>query len=156
MLTRSKIMIALLAIVALGCGQKEEAKKTADENVAIIEITGNDQMQFNLKTIEVKAGQKVRLTLKHVGQMAKQVMGHNVVILKPEVDLAEFAGKAAKAADNDYIPADETGNIIAHTAVIGGGETTTIEFTAPPAGTYKFICSFPGHFITMQGDFIVK
>ncbi len=153
--TRFKIMIAFLAVAALGCGKKEEAPK-ADANVAVIEITSNDQMQFNLKTIEVKAGQKVRLTLKHTGQMPKQVMGHNVVILKPGVDLAEFAGKAAKAADNDYIPADEADNIIAHTAIIGGGETTTIEFTAPAAGTYKFICSFPGHFMTMQGDFIVK
>ena len=40
--------------------------------------------------------------------------------------------------------------------MIGGGQTTSITFTAPAAGTYDFICSFPGHSGLMKGKFIVE
>ncbi len=129
--------------------------KKADDNVANIVITGNDLMQFNLKEIKVKAGQKVKLTLRHIGTLDKNVMGHNVVILKPGVDIAEFASLASTEKANDYIPAG-TEDVIVHTKIIGGGETTSIEFDAPAAGTYDFICSFPAHFAMMQGKFIVE
>jgi azurin len=127
----------------------------ADENVANIVITGNDLMQFNIKEIKVKAGQKVKLTLRHIGTLDKNVMGHNVVILKLGVDTAEFAALASTEKDNEYIPKG-TQDVIAHTKIIGGGETTSIEFEAPVAGTYDFICSFPAHFAMMNGKFIVE
>ena len=132
-----------------------DTKKEADDNVANIMITGNDQMQYNLKEIKVKAGQKVKLTLRHIGVLGKDVMGHNFVILKPGVVMADFAAKAATEKASDYIPKD-TQDVIAHTKLIGGGETTTIEFDAPPAGTYDFMCSFPAHFAMMHGKFIVE
>lgn len=127
----------------------------ADDNVANIVITGNDLMQFSLSEIKVKAGQKVKLTLRHIGTLDKNVMGHNVVILKPGVDIAEFASLASTEKANDYIPAD-TQDVIVHTKIIGGGETTSIEFEAPAVGTYDFICSFPAHFAMMKGKFIVE
>jgi azurin len=40
--------------------------------------------------------------------------------------------------------------------MLGGGETTTIAFTAPAAGTYDYICSFPGHYGMMKGKLIVE
>jgi azurin len=134
--------------------KKEETK--VDSNVANLVIAGNDQMKFDKKELKVKAGQKVKLTLRHTGKMDVNVMGHNVVILKQGVDVSAFGNKAATARDNDYIPADAEGDIIAHTKVIGGGQTTSIEFDAPAPGTYDFICSFPGHYALMKGKFIVE
>ena len=73
---------------------KAAETKKADENVANIVITGNDLMQYHdskgelLKEIKVKAGQKVKLTLRHIGTLDKNVMGHNFVLLKPGVDMA--------------------------------------------------------------------
>ena len=131
-----------------------ETKKT-DDKVANIVITGNDLMQFSLSEIKVKAGQKVKLTLRHIGTLDKNVMGHNVVILKSGVDIAEFASLASTEKANDYIPAD-TQDVIVHTKIIGGGETTSIEFEAPAVGIYDFICSFPAHFAMMKGKFIVE
>lgn len=125
------------------------------EGVVEVQLTGDDQMKFNLKEIRVKAGQTVKLTLKHVGQLEENVMGHNFVLLKQGTDLAQFAQQAASAKSNDYIP-QNTDKVIANTEMIGGGEETTIEFKAPAAGTYDFICSFPGHYIQMQGKFIVE
>ncbi len=127
---------------------------TQDDVVEIV-IEGNDQIQFNLSEIKVKEGDTVKLTLKHVGKLPKAAMGHNWVLLKPGTDIAAFAGKAVQARDNDYIPAD-TDEVIVHTEMIGGGEETTIEFTAPAKGTYDFLCSFPAHYIKMQGKFIVE
>jgi len=133
----------------------ETAAPAAGE-VAELTISGTDQMQFDKKEFKVKAGQKVRLTLTHAGTMAKNAMGHNWVLLKEGVDLAAFGQKSATAMDTDYIPASETGNIIAHTKMLGGGESDTIEFTAPAKGTYEFLCSFPGHYALMRGTFVVE
>lgn len=119
-----------------------------------LNIEGNDQMQYNKNELHAKAGQEVTLVLKHTGTMDKQAMGHNWVLLKNGVDVDAFAMDAMKANDNDYIPKGSN-QIIAHTDLIGGGEETSVTFTAPKKGEYNFICTFPGHHGTMHGKFIV-
>lgn len=142
--------------------QTEERTATPDtsaaeeSDVAVLTITGNDQMQFDKHELRVKAGQKVRLTLKHVGEMELAVMGHNWALLKPGVDIATVGNAAVDAADNDYIPKDMENDIIAHTKMLGGGESDTIEFEAPAAGTYDYMCTFPGHYALMKGKLIVE
>ena len=69
-------------------------------------------------------------------------MGHNFVLLKAGTDTAAFGAKAITAAATEYIPADAE-EIIAHTKLIGGGETDTIEFEVPGPGEYPFLCSSP-------------
>ena len=169
-----KLILVLTAIAMVSCGEKKEKeqikltdqpaettesvteeKSSQDENVVEITITGNDQMQFNMAEMKVKAGQTVRVTLKHVGKMDKNVMGHNWVLLAKGTDINEFGGSAVEAKATDYVPANTT-QVIAHTKLLGGGESDTIEFVAPAAGTYDFICSFPGHFAIMKGKFIVQ
>ena len=135
--------------------QKKTEEKT-DANLANLVITGDDLMKFNKDTLKVKAGQKVKLTLRHIGKLDVNVMGHNVVILKQGVDVGAFAQKAALARDNGYIPEGSEDQIIAKTEMIGGGQTTVVEFTAPAVGTYEFFCSFPAHFAMMRGKFIVE
>jgi len=170
-----KLLLIFVAVLAFSCGnnnKKEEQTTTpttigtqereepaslqATSNAVTLTIEGNDQMQFNKKEMRVKAGQKVTLILKHVGQMDEKVMGHNWVLLAKGTDVNEFGIAAATAADNDYIPADMEDQVIAYTETIGGGEETRIEFEAPAAGTYDFICSFPGHVALMKGKFIVE
>lgn len=125
-------------------------------NVATeITIEANDRMQFDTKEISVKAGEKITLTLKHVGKLPKQAMGHNWVLLKEGVVIKDFAMEAMKAKDNDYLPKDSKDVIVA-TELLGGGETDTITFEAPAKGTYTFICTFPGHYGIMQGTFVVS
>lgn len=136
--------------------------RTGETEVNILEVTStaktvvinsNDQMKFDRSEIRVKAGEKIKLTLNHTGKLPKTAMGHNFVLLEKGVDMADFAMKAMNAKDNEYIPAK---GVIAHTKLIGGGESTTIEFTAPAKGTYEFMCSFPGHYAMMKGKFIVE
>ncbi|WP_418604489.1 azurin [Hwangdonia sp.] len=155
--------------ILLGCGGKEEKKKEgftyenkksttkkveeSDPNQVV--LTSNDQMQFNKTEIRVKAGKKVKLTLKHIGKLDKKIMGHNFVLLKQGISVSAFGNQAATFAENEYIPED-TKDIIVHTKLIGAGETTVIEFDAPAVGEYDFLCSFPGHYAIMKGKFIVE
>ena len=72
---------------------------------AEIVITGNDTMQFDLKAFEVKAGEKVSLTLKNTGKLPKIAMGHNLVLLKKGVSAIAFGQKAMGAgAKRDQSP----------------------------------------------------
>lgn len=168
-----KKSIYLLAFAAMGfasCGgnnQQNDAQETVtttDENATteetsneiIVTITAGDDMKYDLSEIKVKEGQTVKLILNHSGKMPKTAMGHNFVLLASGVSLTDFAGKALNAKDTDYIPAGSESDIIAHTKLLGGGESDTIEFTAPAKGSYEFLCSFPGHSALMKGTFIVE
>jgi azurin len=166
-----KIPFVVVMLILMSCGNSKESEKKEEDSFKInkveeveendadgvtkITLTGNDQMRFNLKEIKVNAGDQVELTLKHIGRLGVEVMGHNFVLLKQGVKINEFAIKAVDAKDNGYIPAGSD-QVIAHTEMIGGGEQTKITFDAPEKGTYDFICSFPGHVALMQGKFIVE
>jgi len=174
-----KIIVALGLLFLVSCGKDQQVntlQKTSKETklettknktedkinvvvdakgVANVTITSNDGMRFDIRKINVSSGQKVRVTLTHTGKLDKRIMGHNVVFLTNGVKPSAFAVKAAAARDNDYIP-EGTTQVIAHTKMIGGGETAIIEFIAPEAGTYNYICSFPGHYAMMKGKLIVE
>lgn len=130
------------------------------EDVAVtnhIELEGHDNMTFTGGDLfKVKAGEEVTLTLKNVGELPKESMGHNVVILTPGTDHAEFGGEAFKAKDDDYIPATFSSSIVDHTKLLGPGESDTITFTIDTPGVYTYICSFPGHWGTMRGTIVVE
>jgi len=165
------ISLMILFTLIISCGPKKEKKKEKfeykrtqveeknddiDDNEDLIKIVLNsyDNMMYDKKTIEVKYGKNIMLTLNHKGKIGKEFMGHNFVLLKKGVNVDEFAKKATLAKSNDYIPnSDET---IAFTKMLGGGESTTISFMAPEAGTYTYICSFPGHYMIMRGELIVN
>ena len=122
-------------------------------------ITGNDTMQFDVKNFEVKAGAKVKLTLKNVGKIPKIAMGHNLVVLKKGITAVAFGQKAlgAGASATNALPESLMGDVIAATKLLGPAESETIEFTAPKeAGSYEYVCTFPGHFALMRGTMMVK
>ncbi len=128
------------------------------ENVTLsntVALEGNDQMQFDKNLFKVKAGEPVELTLKNVGSQPKESMGHNVVVLKPGTDLATFGGEAAGAKDDDYVPKSALSSVVAHTKLLGPGESDKITFTLEK-GVYPFICSFPGHYGVMQGKIVAE
>ena len=130
-----------------------ENKQAIEKEITII-LNSDDLMKFDQNILIVKTGQKIALTLNHSGRLNKSLMGHNFVLLKKDVDITNFAERAIKATENEYIPeGDET---IAYTKLIGGGESDTITFDAPEKGVYTYICSFPGHYLMMRGKFIVN
>jgi azurin len=128
----------------------------AADKVCKVEIAGNDQMQFDKKEIAVAADcTDVEVTLKHTGKLPAQAMGHNWVLTKTS-DLTPVAtdGMGAGLA-NDHVKKGDT-RVIAHTKVIGGGQTTSVTFKTSllkKGEAYSFFCSFPGHYSIMKGAF---
>lgn len=149
-------LLATLMVLA-GCGPQPpqpaakpdstpKATNAAGVPAAKHVIEANDTMRFNKKLIEVPAGEKITITLKNVGHMPKSTMGHNLVILDHGRSPDSFMVEATFAKDTEYIPAEYASWILAHTKLLGPGESDTITFTAPDKpGEYHYLCSFPGH-----------
>ena len=120
-------------------------------------IEGNDAMQYNADSITVPAScTQFTITLKHAGAMAVNVMGHNVVVAK-EADMAGIAADGM-AVTPEHVKPDDA-RIIAHTKMLGGGETASVTFDVAKVkdgGPFKFFCSFPGHLALMQGSLQVQ
>ena len=162
-------IFSILLIISCGSGEKKEKKEkfkyertkevlgkipinNPDDSKVI--LNSFDNMIYDKNKIEVNSGKNIILTLNHKGKVSKEFMGHNFVLLKKGVNVDEYAKKAVLAKSNDYIPnSDEA---IAYTKMLGGGESTTISFLAPEAGIYTYICTFPGHYMMMRGELIVK
>jgi len=145
----------LIAFTAAGLLMSGVAM-AADQCAA--EIEGNDQMQYNLKTMTVPASCKnYTVTLKHVGKTAKAAMGHNWVLTKA-ADMQKVVNEAMPAGPSkDYLNEADTA-IIAHTKMIGGGESTSVTFAVSKlkAGeNYMYFCTFPGHAALMKGTLTV-
>jgi azurin len=121
-----------------------------------LEISGNDLMQYDRKELSVPATCKeITVTLHHSGKQPRAAMGHDWVLVKT-ADLAavDQAGLAAGLANNYLAPGDK--RVLAHTQVIGGGETTSVTFSASiltRGGDYSYLCTFPGHSALMHGKF---
>ena len=120
-----------------------------------VEVHSTDQMTFETKSIDVsKSCKTFTVTLKHTGTMPKQAMGHNWVLSKTADAQAIAIDGISAGVDNDFIKAGDE-RVIAHTKLIGGGETATVSFDVAKleAGTpYEFFCSFPGHIGLMKGE----
>ncbi len=121
-----------------------------------IELTGNDRMQYSDTLFKVNAGNKIKVRLTNTGKMPKNSMGHNFVLLAQGTDFANFATEAIKARDNEYIPQNMSSAVIAHTKLVGPGESDEIVFEVPNKGIYDFLCSFPGHYGTMRGKLVAE
>lgn len=116
-------------------------------------LNSNDKREFDQKQIRVREWERIRITLRHTGIPPKDVLGHNFVLLAEGTDLDSFARIACTAGDTCYVP---SGNVLAHTRLIGGGESPSVEFNAPPQGVYDFISTFPGSHLRMKGKFVVE
>lgn len=171
---RLLLVTLFTALFAAGCGKTDTAASTASADTSApaapakaaeqpkagartIEITANDQMKFSVTAIEAKVGEELKVVLTNAGQLPKEAMGHNWVLLKPGTDVAAFAAAAAAAGPaKEYIPDAQKDQVVAHTALLGPRKSDEITFKVTAAGDYPFICSFPGHFVAMKGTLTVK
>ncbi len=135
---------------ALCCGSLiliASCSRPAETAPKAVDITANDKMQFSLTEFDVNPGQKVVVTLKNIGIQPKASMGHDFIVLKQNVNALRFVdANSPYAAKGQLAPGTEK-DVVAHTKLLGPGESDTITFTAPYVkGPYEFLCSFPGHY----------
>jgi azurin len=165
------LFIPVLAgsLLLAACGKKDESS-TANSSAqsasaapaasagGTFDITANDSMKFSMTRLEVKAGQDVKITFTNTGTMAKNVMAHNLIILKKGVDPKAYADSAVNAQATDYIPPSQDDKVLAHTKLLGPKQSEELTFKAPTEpGEYPFLCSFPAHFQSgMKGVLVVQ
>ena len=161
-------VILLLAAVAWWSASPLAQAQSAPAGAGggrLIEILGTDsagKYLFEPSTIQAKPGELIRVRLKSVSKamasMPKAAMSHNFVLLQAKVDAMQFATASISAGlKGNYVASDKGNQVIAATALAGVGETVEVSFKAPSAGTYPYICTFPGHLAAgMKGSLIVK
>ncbi len=130
---------AALALSVAACG-----KGTHEQNIGTV----GDTMAYDTTGFAVKTGTQVHIVLKNNG--TNPAMTHNWVLVKPgtEKSVAEDGMAAGQAAG--YVKAGDA-NVIAHTPISAPGGTVEVTFTAPAPGMYPYICTYPGHYMTMKG-----
>ncbi len=147
-----------MAATIAGCGdnpiksvhqQPADWKTGADITITMATKPG---LKFDSELIEVKPGAKVKLVFNNNDDML-----HNLVITAP--GKGDEVGKLAmdmglNGTNAGYIPATDA--VLFHTCLIQPETSQTIYFTAPQAGEYPFLCSFPGHSFVMKGIMCVK
>ena len=160
---RPLLLLSLLALAACG-GDAAAPEPVAGEPVAGNTPAGatgtitirpvDNEMRYAQTAFTVEAGQEVTVVFENTA--TSEAMHHNVVVLtSDDDDDVNRVGQAAiTAAESDYIPDDPA--ILAHTPMSAPGETVRVTFTAPTEpGTYRYICTFPGHYTLMQGTMTV-
>ena len=156
-------IVVVLAAAALWAAHPAAVVTAAQGRV--VEIVATDaggKYIFKPDTITAKPSEALLVRLKSVagtmGNMPKMAMSHNFVLVKPGNDPMQFANAGiAGGFQGNYIPPDKKDQIIAFTPLAGIGETVEVKFTAPAAGTYPFVCTFPGHVAGgMKGTLVVK
>lgn len=130
---RLTLFLAILAMALLpaacGDGGAETVSLTFD---------GEDTFHFSPGSAAVQAGVDVEVTLNSVG-----ALDHTWTLVEEGLDRNSI-GEA------DIVAGASTGPV-------SGGESKTITFTAPEAGSYEFVCLIPGHAAAgMVGTFSVN
>ena len=156
MLYATVIGLSLAVAAASGVANAQAAAPAAGgaAQKCEVQIAGNDLMQFDLKEITVsRKCAKFTVKLVHTGKQSAKVMGHNWVLTKTsDVNGVASEGQAAGMAKS-YIK-DNDKRVLAHTKVIGGGESTSVTFDTAllkDKEAYTYFCSFPGHWAIMKG-----
>ena len=142
------------ALVLTACGGGGGGTGTGTEGGAsnVNVSTAGEQLQFAPANLTAKPGD-VKVTFKN-GSAAQK---HNWVLVKGGDDVAAKVDEEGVAAGDakGYIP-DDKANILANTKLLNGSESDSITFKAD-AGTYTFLCTFPGHYTAgMKGTLTVK
>ena len=164
-MTRVSLVVALASLAIWSARPAAEAPAGAAVQGRLVEIVATDaagKYIFKPDVVNAKPAEQLLVRLRSVagtmGKMPKMAMAHNFVLIKPGNDPLQFANASvAGGFAGNYLPPDKKDQILAFTPLAGVGETVEVSFKAPTAGTYPFICSFPGHVAGgMKGTLVVK
>ncbi len=120
-----------------------------------LRIQADKNLTFVQRTLTVKAGEAIKLTFDN-----PDAVPHNWVLAKPGSlasvgDLANRLIAEPDAYDRQYIP--KSTDILHYTNVVPPEENFAIWFRAPlEKGRYPYLCTFPGHWMVMNGQMIVE
>jgi azurin len=148
-------VLSVASALLAACGGKTPKTQEAPQKFEFtVKAVGNTMMDmdYDTKEIKVTAGSDIKVKLINTGTDASML--HNIVFVKSGSE-KEVAMQGIELKDKNYFN-PENPNVIAGSTVTQPGGSVDLQFTAPAAGTYSYICTYPGHWQKMQGKLIVE
>jgi azurin len=136
-----------------GESKAPETSDTATPHEGITHEIGSvsgDDLTFDTEVLTASSGAEVVLTFSNNATTQQ----HNWVLVQSGTK-DDVATAGLMAAATGWIPTDDE-RVLAYVDLISPGGSGEVRFTAPAAGTYQFVCTFPGHNATMFGTFEVS
>ncbi|MEM7118222.1 MAG: plastocyanin/azurin family copper-binding protein [Chloroflexota bacterium] len=117
------MVLILTAVFIAACGGGED---TSGPETFTFDVTGLDEFVYDPASLTVSAGSLVTINFENVG-----VLEHNWLLISERTEPVD-------ATEADAMAGATTGEL-------GAGESKSITFSAPPAGTYTYVCTVAGH-----------
>ncbi len=120
-----------------------------------VSIEAGKNLSYSPRSFTVRRGEAIALTFHN-----PDVVPHNWLLIQPGTlarvgDLVNKIVAEPDAAIRHYIP--KTADVLAYTDIVHPQEQFTIHFRAPSApGRYPYLCTFPGHWMVMNGEMVVE
>ena len=120
-----------------------------------VRIAAGQNLTYDTREFRVQAGEAIKLVFKN-----PDVVPHNWVLIQP--DKLQVIGAEANKIISDpealirhYVP--QSPEVICFTDIVDGKQETEIQFRVPDQpGRYPYLCTFPGHWMVMNGVMIVQ
>ncbi|MEI7770619.1 MAG: plastocyanin/azurin family copper-binding protein, partial [Chloroflexales bacterium] len=132
---------------------------TTGSGTALDIASDGDLLAFNKTTLDLTAGTVYTLSFKNNSTAVQ----HNWVLVDGNTTVVDTAVAAAAAAmgkarsPSAAVPPSDTKGLLVALPITNAGESSAVTFKAPAAGTYIFLCTFPGHYAAgMTGQVTVK
>lgn len=119
------LALLLLAFTLAACGGGDSEPSAAGSGPVTLDFEGQD-ISFDKTSATANAGQQITVNFNNVGSLE-----HNWILIPPGTD-------ALTATQEDALSGANSG-------IVAAGESKTFTFTAPPAGSYTFVCTVEGH-----------
>jgi len=144
----------ILADLAVMANAVPNPWKKAIPGARNVSVEAGKNLTFATKTLKVKAGEPLRLIFNN-----PDVVPHNWVLVKPGAlekvgTLANQIIAEPDAAARQYVPKSD--DVLLYSDIVQPLARGTIFFSAPrQKGRYPYLCTFPGHWMVMNGEMIV-
>ena len=139
-------LVSTLALTACGGGGS-----TSGGASGTLEVSADgENLAFKPAALTGKAGGQITVTFKN----ASTAQQHNWVLVSGGDDVAATVDEeAVNVGAPDYLP---TTNVVGGSKMLQPGASATVTFTAPAAGKYVYLCTFPGHYAAgMKGELTI-
>jgi hypothetical protein len=124
-------------------------------NARPVTIEAGKNLSYTVRSFRARPGEPIQLTF-----LNPDVVPHNWALIRPGTlsrvgDLVNKIVAEPDAAARQYIP--RTDDVVVYTDIVGPQDQFSIFFRAPSKpGRYPYLCTFPGHWMVMNGEMIVE